>query len=242
MQHKTKLFFLILIIIITNACSPKVTPIIYNTKTYTRTVNGKSETFKIDFSRKLFTYTAKANGQNYMVNGNMSTNRSQLIFEFPANSEYDSLSVFPKEYSELVFLDSSDLFEIDLSIINLESRTKSNRWEIAVSPRKAKTNLELSDDSYNLKVDTPNSSVNLIIKRRLLRDDTIIKIPKKGKYKLEVYLLPPKTVLMSESTTEGCFDIVFKPKVSMYVCKKSDSGIIGFGFKGDCKNSYIVQE
>src|SRR6056297_748648 len=204
------------------------------TKLYIKEKEGKSEKFKVDFERQVFSYfNTNINGENLVLNGSFVINNSIIEFEFPAHSEYDGLPFFPAENIELNYLDSAQHFEIEIDLIDIETKKEIYRHiPILVSPMRS-TSVHKSENPKTLIAKTQSSKIELSFVRPFKEKD-IIEIPKKGKYRLTFYMISPKTLVSYETTNKGCFMSTINPTVKMKICRMVNGEIESFDFNQDC--------
>lgn len=198
--------------------------------------------FKIEFERKLFTYFTEINDQKYVANGTFSMNKSLIEFEFPAFSEYKGLPFFSKEEWNLKWIDTSEHFEIDILLIDADTKKEITRHiPISISPRRFAS--VIRPEGYRkIIAKSPNSKIDLVFFRPNKGKDNI-EIPKKGKYQLVFYMLSPKTKVSYTTTSKACFMETSNPIVTMTICEEADDGVIeSFDFNPDCLNKYVLEK
>lgn len=240
----TKLInYLLLIVTMVGACNSKtISTIKYNTKIFSRVSDGKVEKFKIDFDRKLFTYEVIGEAFNYVGNGTLEKNEDKIDFKFPAFSEYAGLPVYSEESWQLNLIDTSKIFEIKVTTLDVDTKKEFRGEGFFVRPMNGGTNVRRSKDRKNVKVITQDSTINIVFRRTFKKEMDIIKIPGKGKYELVFNMVSPKTQLWYETTTKGCYSSTVNPTITMMLCQKLNQEIISFAQSKDCKNQYTLMK
>jgi len=238
---KRNILYMCLLLVFIGSCSTKSSSyFVSKSQTFERKKAAGIEQFKINFEKQIFTFYYKENQQNFIGNGKIVKNESAIFFEFPAFSEYAKLPFFPSEYWELNYIDTSSKFEVDISIIDVETKEEiESKIPIYVSPIKGTTVNKFANNK-KIVVTTSLSKLKLILDRMPFKENDVIEIPTKGKYELIFNLLKPRTDILFETTTEGCSMITYNPKVKMLICKCDDGDIISFDTDESCSDQFVA--
>lgn len=239
-RHYQTLFIqlVVLTLLLTSGCVTSVNSGTRTIHTYTMSSMNHQDKFRIDYDRKIFSYYATNSNDRYVANGKIEVIGDILLFAFPANSEYDSMSPFIKSSSKISKIAESDSTEVNISIYDAETGKRVNNGVLVYEVSKSDSTNILKE--YPLKTNhliTAFPESKLLFQGRALYHYHFVDIPESGVYDLAVYMQSNKTMGAYETTDKGCFFTIINPELVTRICAREENKITAFTKFNTCDES-----